>query len=64
MQTVSRVINKYSYVSEETRQRVEAAVEQLGYRPSTLARSLSQQRSYTLGIVTFGLKHAPTFPSE
>ncbi len=56
-QTVSRVMNKVSYVSEETRQRVEAVVEQLGYRPSTLARSLSQQRSYTLGIVTFGLKY-------
>jgi DNA-binding LacI/PurR family transcriptional regulator len=56
-QTVSRVMNKFSYVSEETRQRVEAVVEQLGYRPSTLARSLIQQRSYTLGIVTFGLKH-------
>lgn len=56
-QTVSRVMNKFSYVSGETRQRVEAVVEQLDYRPSTLARSLSQQRSYTLGIVTFGLKH-------
>jgi len=57
MQTVSRVTNKFSYVSEETRQRVEEAVEQLGYRPSTLARSLSQQRSFTLGVVTFGLKY-------
>ncbi|HEX2996110.1 MAG TPA: LacI family DNA-binding transcriptional regulator [Anaerolineales bacterium] len=56
-QTVSRVMNKFAYVSNETRQRVEAVVEQLGYRPSTLARSLIQQRSYTLGIVTFGLKH-------
>ncbi|MBL8101953.1 MAG: LacI family DNA-binding transcriptional regulator [Anaerolineales bacterium] len=56
-QTVSRVMNKFSYVSEETRQRVEAVVEQLNYRPSTLARSLSQQRSYTLGVVTFGLKY-------
>ena len=56
-QTVSRVMNKFSYVSEETRQRVEAVVEQLGYRPSTLARSLIQQRSYTLGVVTFGLKY-------
>ena len=56
-QTVSRVMNKFSYVSGETRQRVEAVVEQLGYNPSTLARSLSQQRSYTLGIVTFGLKY-------
>jgi LacI family transcriptional regulator len=57
MQTVSRVVNNVSYVSEETRQRVESAIEQLSYRPSTLARSLSQQRSYTLGVVTFGLKY-------
>jgi len=56
-QTVSRVMNKFSYVSDETRQRVEEIVEQMGYRPSTLARSLIQQRSYTLGVVTFGLKH-------
>ena len=56
-QTVSRVMNKFAYVSDETRQRVEAVVEQLGYSPSTLARSLIQQRSYTLGIVTFGLKY-------
>jgi DNA-binding LacI/PurR family transcriptional regulator len=56
-QTVSRVMNKFTYVSAETRQRVEAVVEQLGYRPSTLARSLIQQRSYTLGVVTFGLKY-------
>ena len=56
-QTVSRVMNKFSYVSEETRQRVEAVVDQLGYHPSTLARSLSQQRSYTLGVVTYGLKY-------
>ena len=56
-QTVSRVMNKFSYVSEETRQRVESVVEELNYRPSTLARSLIQQRSYTLGVVTFGLKY-------
>jgi LacI family transcriptional regulator len=56
-QTVSRVVNKFSYVSEETRQRVEAVVDELGYNPSTLARSLIQQRSYTLGVVTFGLKY-------
>jgi LacI family transcriptional regulator len=56
-QTVSRVMNKFSYVSEETRQRVETVVNQMGYHPSTLARSLIQQRSYTLGVVTFGLKY-------
>jgi LacI family transcriptional regulator, lactose operon repressor len=59
-QTVSRVINKFSFVSRETRQRVEAVVEQLGYRPNMLARSLSQQRSYTLGIVTFDLRYIGT----
>jgi len=56
-QTVSRVMNNFSYVSDETRKRVEEVVAQLGYRPSTLARSLSQQRSYTVGVVTFGLKY-------
>lgn len=56
-QTVSRVVNNVSYVSEGTRKRVETVVENLGYRPSTLARSLIQQRSYTLGVVTFGLKY-------
>ena len=56
-QTVSRVINNVSYVSEETRKRVEDVIEETGYRPSTLARSLSQQRSYTLGVVVFGLRH-------
>jgi len=57
-QTVSRVINNVSYVSAETRQRVESVINELGYRPSTLARSLSQQRSYMLGVVVYGLKYS------
>jgi len=36
---------------------VQTVIEQLGYRPSALARSLIQQRSYTLGVVTAGLKY-------
>jgi len=56
-QTVSRVINNTSYVSAETRQRVESVIEELGYLPSKLARSLTQQRSYTLGVVVFGLNY-------
>ena len=50
-------MNNTSYVSVETRKRVENVVEQMGYRISTLARSLSQQKSFTLGVVTFGLKY-------
>lgn len=56
-QTVSRVINERPDVSPETRKRVQRVVEKLGYRPSALARSLISQRSYTLGVVTAGLKH-------
>jgi len=56
-QTVSRFVNNSAHISEKTRQRVEEAVDLLGYRPSTLARSLIQQRSYTLGVVAFGLQH-------
>lgn len=56
-QTVSRVINERPDVSPETRKKVQEVIRDLSYRPSTLARSLSQQRSYTLGAVTFGLKY-------
>jgi DNA-binding LacI/PurR family transcriptional regulator len=56
-QTVSRVINGRPDVSLETRQRVQDVIKKLEYRPSALARSLIQQRSYTLGVVTAGLKY-------
>lgn len=56
-QTVSRVINNRPDVAPETRKRVLQVIEELDYRPSALARSLIQQRSYTLGIVTAGLKY-------
>ncbi|MAT42604.1 MAG: hypothetical protein CL609_09705 [Anaerolineaceae bacterium] len=55
-QTVSRVVNARPDVSDETRQRVQHIIEELGYQPSALARSLIQQRSYTLGVVIAGLK--------
>ena len=56
-QTVSRVINNRPDVSPETRKRVQQIIDQLGYQPSALARSLIRQRSYTLGVVTAGLKY-------
>jgi LacI family transcriptional regulator len=55
-QTVSRVINDRPDVSPETRERIQQIIEDLDYRPSALARSLIQQRSFTLGVVTAGLK--------
>jgi len=56
-QTVSRVVNHVPCVREKTRQCVELVIEQLSYRPSTLARSLSLQRSYTLGIAVYDLNY-------
>ncbi len=55
-QTVSRVVNGRPDVSPETRERVQNVIERMRYQPSALARSLIQQRSYTLGVVTAGLK--------
>jgi DNA-binding LacI/PurR family transcriptional regulator len=56
-QTVSRVINDRPDVAPETRERIQQVIEELDYQPSALARSLIQQRSYTLGVVTAGLKY-------
>lgn len=56
-QTVSRVINERPDVSPETRKRVQEVIKALSYQPSALARSLISQRSYTLGVVTAGLRH-------
>jgi len=56
-QTVSRVINERPDVAPETRIRVQKVIEKLGFQPSALARSLISQRSYTLGVVTAGLKY-------
>jgi LacI family transcriptional regulator len=55
--TVSRVLNNRPDVSAETRQRVQQIINDLGYRPSAVARSLIQGESHTLGIVGFGLEY-------
>jgi LacI family transcriptional regulator len=50
-QTVSRVLNNRPDVAAETRELVQQIIDQLGYKPSALARSLIRQRSLTLGVV-------------
>ena len=52
-QTVSRVVNGSPHVRTETRERVLAAMEELGYRPNPVARALATGRSKTLGVVSF-----------
>jgi len=59
-QTVSRVVNDSPHVSAQTRTRVLAAMEQLGYRRNAVARALATRRSGTLGVITFDtVLHGP-----
>lgn len=49
--TVSRVINNASNVSPATREKVEQAIQELGYVPSVAARSLRLKRTRTLALI-------------
>jgi DNA-binding LacI/PurR family transcriptional regulator len=51
-QTVSRVINKKGEITAETRARVLAAIDELGYRPSAAARSMVAGSTCTLGCIS------------
>lgn len=59
--TVSAVINGKSHVGRALRQRVEAAIQKLSYRPNLLARSLAKRRTHTIGIVVPDISN-PFFP--
>ena len=60
-QTVSRVLNDRDLVAEATRQRVLSAVEDLGYRPSKVARALVTHHTETVGLVVGDIAN-PFFP--
>lgn len=49
--TVSRVLNNKGYVFEETRATVMKVIEELGFEPNQLARSLTNHRSMMLGVI-------------
>ena len=49
--TVSKALNNYPDVSDETRALVRAAADRLGYRPSALARGLKSGRTFNLGVL-------------
>ncbi|HEX2340617.1 MAG TPA: LacI family DNA-binding transcriptional regulator [Vicinamibacterales bacterium] len=56
--TVSKVLNHHADIGTETRARVLAKVEELGYRPNAVARSLTLRRTNTLGVVIPDLMHS------
>jgi LacI family transcriptional regulator len=55
--SVSRVVNHQGEISEATRRRIQAAIDDLGYRPNIVARSLLRQRTNTLAAVAWGIEY-------
>ncbi|HWK93134.1 MAG TPA: LacI family DNA-binding transcriptional regulator [Luteimicrobium sp.] len=52
VKTVSNVVNRYPHVREETRERVQQAIDALGYRVNLTARNLRTQRT---GMITLAV---------
>ncbi|HEX2903881.1 MAG TPA: LacI family DNA-binding transcriptional regulator [Jatrophihabitans sp.] len=61
IKTVSNVVNEYPFVRAETRARVQAVIEQLGYRPNLSARRL---RSGRTGLITLSLPELTPYFAE
>ena len=55
--SVSKALRNHPDISRETRDRVQQAAAEMGYTPNLLARSLSSQRSFTLGVVVPKIAH-------
>ncbi len=49
--TISRVLNNTGYVSEHAREQVLRTIKMLNYQPNSIARSLKQKKSSSIGIV-------------
>ena len=49
--TVSRVLNNYSHVSKSTREKVLVAINELGFTPDEIARSLANKKTHTIGLI-------------
>ncbi|SES07379.1 LacI family DNA-binding transcriptional regulator [Salipaludibacillus aurantiacus] len=57
--TVSQYLNqRYEYMGEETKARIQDAIKQLGYRPNIVARSLKQKSTTTIGVIVANILHA------
>ena len=49
--TVSRVLNNKGYVKEETRQKIENLIQENGYRPNAVARSLTRSNTSMIAVI-------------
>lgn len=55
--TVSRVINKSGYVKNETRDKVEKVIKELGYQPNEIARSMTLQKNHIIAFILPTSRH-------
>ena len=64
--TVSRVLNNNYPVKDETRERVEKVIKEIGYRPNEIARSLILKTTANIGVVVPGITNLffPTIVEE
>ena len=59
--TVSRFLNQKGYISEQSKEKIEKAIEALNYRPNHIARSLSKKQSQLIGLIVPDIQN-PYFP--
>jgi len=62
--TVSRIINKIDTVDPKLVRRVQAVIQEVGYRPNYQARALARGRSHTVGLIVSELSGGNPFFSE
>lgn len=55
--TVSRVMNNRGYISQKTRDKVQAAMKELNYQPNEMARALFRRKSNMIGLVIPAVSH-------
>ena len=55
--TVSRVLNKRGYISDEMYKKVYSAMDELDYHPNQIARSLFLHRTYYVGLIIPDVSH-------
>lgn len=56
--TVSQYLNqRYDYMGEKTKLRIEEVIEELGYQPNIVARSLKQKSTKTIGVIVANILH-------
>jgi LacI family transcriptional regulator, kdg operon repressor len=61
--TVSQFLNKrFDYMAPKTKERISKAIEELGYQPNIVARSLKQKSTSTIGVIVANILH--TFSTQ